>query len=184
MSLLLREKTDGILAKAGLPEFHAQVYNKNLQIVGACGAPVVTIKGIQFSRNAPSIREISYSVDLFEAFVNTHKVKLLEYRRMRQLERQELDNIDTLTQSIGIGSVMCYRDKVTICKVVVRLDTSRQELMYKVIEEMTAKEAIRVIKGVEKFETTILDLIANYRKREDITAKVASIRSELSKCYA
>ena len=91
MSLILRQKTEQLLKDAGLPEFHVQINNKYLTIVGQCGQTVVTARGIQFSKNVPSNAEIDYAVELFATFLEKHVDTLKEYKTARMAEKAAID---------------------------------------------------------------------------------------------
>jgi hypothetical protein len=83
MSLILRRECQEVLDAADLHNFHVEIINKYLAIVGECGKPLVTISGIQFSRGTPSKAEIPYAVELFNAFVTKYKLLFEEFTKIK-----------------------------------------------------------------------------------------------------
>jgi len=77
--LLLRQACQPILDSYGLPELHVIIKDKTLTIVGGCGQPLVSIGGIQFSKNTVSEKERTFAVELFEAFMAKHSTKIIDY---------------------------------------------------------------------------------------------------------
>lgn len=114
MSLILRQKTEQLLKDAGLPEFHVQINNKYLTIVGQCGQTIVTARGIQFSKNVPSNAEIDYAVELFTAFLERHVDTLREYKEARMAEKVAIDlnakMISTIKAPLRSGGNALYLD--------------------------------------------------------------------------
>jgi hypothetical protein len=85
MSLIVREKCQQMLDAVGLDNLHASLdQSRCLTIALECGQPVVTITGIQFSRKEPSMKEIEYASELFNAFLLKHTAVLREYVSKRQ----------------------------------------------------------------------------------------------------
>ena len=73
MSLILRQMAQDKLDAAGFPNLHADIdVNLHLSIKTECGKPLVSIFGITFSRKAPTIKEMEYAIELFEAFLAKH----------------------------------------------------------------------------------------------------------------
>ena len=73
MSILMRKAAQELLDSNGLSSFHVRINNKHLTIVGECGQPLVTVRGIKFTRDDPSQKEIAYAVELLDAFILKHK---------------------------------------------------------------------------------------------------------------
>lgn len=77
--LLLRQVCQPILDSYGLPELHIIIKDKTFTVVGGCGQPLVSIGGIQFSKNTVSEKERAFALELFEAFMTKHSVKIIDY---------------------------------------------------------------------------------------------------------
>lgn len=85
MSLILRKECQPLLNIKGLGETHVAINgNKNLEIVGKCGQPLVSIHGISFTRREPSRAEITYCVELLEEFLDTHINEIVTYMNALQ----------------------------------------------------------------------------------------------------
>jgi len=78
MSLTLRKTCQKYLDAARLTEYHVRIdeYTNCMQIVGSCGEPLFTISGIRFSRKSPSVDEVTYSAELLQEFLLTHKKEI------------------------------------------------------------------------------------------------------------
>jgi len=80
MSLLLRKNCQPLLDNVGLTPYHVRINdNKHLQIVSKCGKPLVTISGIEFTRNQPSKDEIEFATELFAAFITANHQALEDH---------------------------------------------------------------------------------------------------------
>lgn len=197
MSLILRQKTEGLLEKAGLGEFHTQISNKYMQVVGQCGQPIVTVRGIMFSKNAPSIAEIDYSVGLFAKFLETHKDKLAKYKAVRKSQKAEAITDDEALVPIkaikGLTNILLrnygspqihysYRlgDKALTFNTTTSFTTDNISHYFTsnvTIDEY--KEILKVLTKVDKAAKAVFESIA---KRTADTAALQAIKADLAKC--
>ena len=84
MSLVLRKACQPLLDDAELSNYHVEIsQNKNMNIVGECGSLFVTVKGVTFSRLAPTNPEIAYAVELLDAFLAKHTPLLRKVTKLR-----------------------------------------------------------------------------------------------------
>ena len=77
--LMLRKLTQPMLDAVGLNDLHTEIMDRCLTIVGSCGKPLVTIRGITFGSSKISNDEREYAAELFSVFLGKHKEKLLEF---------------------------------------------------------------------------------------------------------
>lgn len=74
MSVILRAKSQPILDKYGLEEFHANtVYHKRVIIQSRCGKELFTIPGIQLTKENPGVQEVDLIQPLLETFLKRNK---------------------------------------------------------------------------------------------------------------
>ena len=100
MSLILRDLCQSFLDDVGLQNYHVEIaQNKQLTIVGECGQTLVTIKGVTFSRFAPTKEEINISMPLFNAFLVKHIKTLKEYVATKE-ELQKLPSLEEVKKKI------------------------------------------------------------------------------------
>ena len=92
MSLILRKECQPILDECGLENFHVKIddYSKNLVIATECDRPFITVNGITFTRNKPTVKEIEYAKELFNAFIVKYNDQIQNYlnesKKLKQLE--------------------------------------------------------------------------------------------------
>lgn len=185
MSLLLRKGCQDSLDAAGLGVYHVEITNNNyLGLVGECGQPLVTIHGIKFNRSTPSVAEIEYAVELFEAFLVKHKTNIMKYLKATQAFKLK-DEI-TLPDSLSETS---YRNEFSYkqgdFKVEFQFTKSKGieniEIKSKSKVPITITEATKMKINKKLLEANIKAIKDRLVYRE-LEQKVADMYSELSKC--
>lgn len=187
MSLILRQKTEQLLKDAGLPEFHIQINNKYLTVVGQCGQIIVTARGIQFSKNVPSKAEIDYAVELFETFLEKHIDTLREYKKARMEEKTAIDNRDKVASNIkfplrSVGNIV-YLDTVGNSSVQITLDNNG-ELKFNLgnLRPNSITEWENTIKLMKKHSKEAINILQSNREAVIVSNAVNAIRIKLSTC--
>lgn len=187
MSLILRQKTEQLLKDAGLPEFHVQINNKYLTIVGQCGQTIVTARGIQFSKNVPSNAEIDYAVELFATFLEKHVDTLKEYKTARMAEKAAIDlnakMVNTIKAPLRSSGNTLYIDTPTSNSIQLML-TSKGELASYLGAIGTKKiveweEHIKTIKKHSKLATSILE---SAKEVTEASKATNAVRNKLATC--
>ena len=93
MSLTLREKAQPLLDQHGLVNYHVGISSqKQMQIHTECGQLVVGVKGVTFSRQDPTLKEIDYSIELLDAFLAKHIV-LLKKMMVAKAKDQKMEEV-------------------------------------------------------------------------------------------
>lgn len=77
--LLLRKECQPLLNAVGLNNLHIEIQDKCLVLVGECGKPLVSVKGISFSKPTINSVEREYAVELFEQFLTKYEADITAY---------------------------------------------------------------------------------------------------------
>lgn len=77
--LLLRKECQPLLDAAGLGNLHIEVQDKCVVLVGECGKPLVSVKGISFSKPTINSVEREYAVELFDKFLAKYATDINTY---------------------------------------------------------------------------------------------------------
>lgn len=191
MSLILREKTEKILKDAGLPEFHTQISNKNMQIVGQCGQPITTIKGILFSRNAPSIKEIDYSVKLFKEFLDAHIDTLKQYKEIRKEAKALVDfrsYNDLFADIKEIQEVRCniYGSSITVNYLIesigINTSESKKGMVHNYTNRLTVTEHKEALKKITKLEPKFSKIFKIIKDSNEVNKRLDVVKRKLQQC--
>lgn len=82
--LLLRKECQPLLDAVGLGNLHIEVQDKCVVLVGECGKPLVSVKGISFSKPTINSVEREYAVELFDKFLAKYATDINTYITAKQ----------------------------------------------------------------------------------------------------
>lgn len=181
MSLILRQKTEELLKKAGLEELHTEIgYNKYLTLVTECGENIVSITGIKFSRMNPSASEINYATNLFNRFLEKNKDKLVEYITIRKQWKQLKDTQEETSKTIST-SVSITRDYIRFTIDNVHISVySDYSIAFR--NKIPLDLLPKIKRHITKHKDTLDNVLALSVDIKDAAQKMASAGANLSKC--
>ena len=189
MSLILRQKTEAVLEEAGLPEFHTQISGRYMQIVGQCGQPIVTVRGIMFSKNAPAIKEIDYSVELFRKFLAVHKEELLKYKKAQKAfkaaDKTTEEIFGNLTKLQGFKYTAYgtpYINFISNDAMIYAYYKQGKPIEFTLSSHRNLQTYKLILKDLQKLDNKIEEAFSQIDEKLKMEKEVNLIRSNLSKC--
>lgn len=184
MSLLLRQKTEEILEDAGLSEFHTSIVNKYMTISGQCGQTIVTIRGIQFSRANPSIKEISYSLKLFQKYIENNVKILTKYKKARQAEKKAKETYDQEVAKVPelVGDTWSLRYILNDKSYMKFLTNTENEVQVSFYGSTPFDTLVSEIGKVKRLSTSINKILELRQAMIKANSNIDEIRKELQMC--
>ena len=159
MSIILRKEGQELLDGLGLQNYHFAIADNNdMRIVGECGKPLCTVKGVMFTRKTPAMREIDYALELADAYLAKHLPLLRELIHLQKYE-------DTMDMS---GITTQYHSG--------KLDTIRYELEDYTLH-LNAEGSLSKVSIVSKTATSV-KIPASIVKQHKTTVKAFNARFE------
>jgi len=109
---MLRKTCESILANIGLANYHVQIdtQNKCLELVSAYGKPIVSIRGITFTRLPPTKNEIAYAGELLNTFLVKHMVLINQMLTLQEKVYKHV-NLQKTHPDFFIGSYYATHDE-------------------------------------------------------------------------
>jgi len=193
MSLLLRQACQKSLDDFGLNNYHVRIneHSKTLTVVGECGAELINVHGIRFSRNTPTKDETEYAATLLDAFMGKHGVDVKDFITRNTLLKntpkpvaKDGENYDSSYEGYDEDNMNLYSYEYTSIMGPFSVTVYTQDsniAMRTTNGPKPEKEALayRVTHAMLKVARKKLQVYADYKVLEE---EVDFVKSKLSKC--
>jgi len=188
MSLILRKECQDVLDNFSLNNYHVAISdNKSLRVVGECGKPLFSVRGIVFSRNTPSAKEIEYAVELLEDFLGTHILIINEMMEAQEklADHPVPDDQDGMFSAAKGESVKISREGIEIT---IKLDTKDESVTLRVaggygnLSRSSMKELKQELTNIQKLYKPAREYLQQTLEHSQASSELYSLQAKLNTC--